>query len=212
MMNSILLALQSTLFVTTAFPYGAVWFLVWLVALVFYLSRKSAVVKNSKRKRFWIFLACVPLFLMVISVSKIKTEFHFRKACAEDSGLFVYKKISLGPEYWLAIDPSVGPVTDNEGYVFTDGFEINQEVFNQVYLQGVNILSLDNGLEMSSYMVSDKRTGQVLGEIKDYFAELTYFLSQRPRKCRDLDSHNTLYLHAHKTLVQSIFSRSHEAL
>ena len=183
-MNSIVYALQSMLFVTTAYPYGAIWFLVWAAALVFYLFKKSPVIEKRRKKLFWIFLACVPLFLVVISVSKIKSEHEFRVACHENFGLFVYQQVKLGPEYWLTIDPEVGPVNTASAYVLSSTIELNSPVFDRDFSFKLDVRPLKSGVTRYSNALRDIRSDKVLSEFNDYSSHLNYFLAQKNRLCR----------------------------
>ncbi len=205
-MDHLVHALQSALFVITAYPYGVIWFLVWGGALVFYLFKKSPVIEKSKRKIFWISLACVPLFLVVISVSEIRTEYQFRKACAEDSGVFVYRKVSLGPEYWLEIDPAKGPSNDDTAYIVSSTIELNRPVFDRDFDFELDIVRLESGIARHSRVLKDLKSGKVLSEIKDYSAQIVYFMSQKNRKCRTVLGKDALPANVRLELISNTFT------
>jgi hypothetical protein len=185
-MDRIVDALQSILFVTSTFPYGVIWVLVWGIALSFYLFRRRAFGGKVAKITFWTFFLCSPLFLASINVSKIKAEYEFRKACAEDSGLFVYRKVSLGPEYWLPIDPVTGPVNDEIWYVLNTDIELNKAVIDRDFKIDYSSRRLRSGMIAKSVRLTDIRSSEVLSEFKGYSAALSYFLSQKDRTCVNL--------------------------
>jgi hypothetical protein len=192
-MDGIEHAVQSVLFVTTAFPYGAIWFLVWGIALLYYLFRRRSFSGKVAKITFWIFFLCFPLLLALINVPKFPAEYEFRKACAEDSGLFVYKKVSLGPEYWLAIDPKTGPSSDGTSYTSNPGIELNQLVFDRDFKIESEFQRMDTDIIEMSTTLTDSRSGEILSEFKDFSAQLSFFMSQTHRTCGTLGFRDAPY-------------------
>ena len=192
-MDSIVHALQSVLFVTTTFPYGVIWVLVWGIALSFYLFRRRSFSGKVAKITFWIFFLCFPLFLASINVSKIKTEYDFRKACAEDSGWFVYRKVSLGPEYWLAIDPETGSSSGNTSYAANPRSVLNRAEFDRDFKIESEFQRLETDIVEMSTTLTDSRSGKILSEFKDFSAQLSFFMSQTHRTCRTLGFRDASY-------------------
>jgi len=134
-----------------------------------------------------------PLLLASINIPKIKAEYEFRKACAGHSGFFVYREVSLGPEYLLPIDPEIDSSSGEAFFTANPGHALDQEIFDRDFKIELEFQQLETGNAEMSTTLTNSRTGEVLSEFKDFSAQLSFFMSQTHRTCRHLGHKDVAY-------------------
>jgi hypothetical protein len=151
------------------------------------LAFSEKVKKNRTKYLSWAIVS----FLVTICwpfTGEFLDEVDFRKACEENEGLRIHKKIILDSSFLIPYDPDADPKRKNFMYVYEgQGIQLDRVRFDKLYYIQKDDLDSRRPTGYRSLLIS-RETNEVMSVYTSNRRE-AYFMSQRGRSCYDLLSY-----------------------